>query len=66
MKAGVEKMIEKFEIISSVASKNKKFKAKADGRINRLEKIVETLVAKDELGVELEKVETRISGFITE
>ena len=66
LKGGVEKMIEKLEIISSIAMKNKKFKVKAEGRIDRLERVITTLVSKDELGKELEKVETRISGFVTE
>lgn len=38
LKSGVEKLIEKLEIMSSVAAKNKKFKVRAESRIDKLEK----------------------------
>ena len=66
MKSGVEKMIEKLEIMSSVCMKNKKFKNKATERLDKLESYYGTYVSKDLLAFELEKIEKRISGFITE
>ena len=66
LKSGVEKMIEKLEIMSSVCMKNKKFKNKATERLDKLESYYGTYVSKDLLAFELEKIEKRISGFITE
>ena len=66
MKEGVEKLIEKLEILSSVCSKNKKFKTRAEERIKTLEDQMESLVTKDVLVEDLEKIEGRINGFITE
>lgn len=66
LKSGVEKMIEKLEIMSSVCMKNKKFKNKATERLDKLESSYGTYVSKDLLAFELEKIEKRISGFITE
>ena len=37
LKEGVEKVIEKLEIMSNVTMKNKKFKAKAEERLAKLE-----------------------------
>ena len=37
LKEGVEKVIEKLEIMSAVTMKNKKFKAKAEDRLAKLE-----------------------------
>ena len=38
LKEGVEKVIEKMEIMASVTSKNRKFKLKAEERLDKLEK----------------------------
>jgi len=59
-------VIEKLEIMAAVCTKNKKFKIKAAERLDRLEALHETYVSKDMLSTELEKIETRISGFITD
>ena len=40
-------MIEKLEIISAVCNKNRKFKVKAEERLDKLEKKMETVVGKD-------------------
>lgn len=66
LKGGVEKCIEKLEIMSAVTSKNKKFKLKAEKHLEKLDSTVATHVSKAALGTELEKIESRIQGFITE
>lgn len=47
LKSGVEKVIEKLEILSSVTIKSKKFKAKAEERLQHLEQADVFNVKKD-------------------
>lgn len=47
LKQGVEKLIEKLEIISAVCSKNKKFKTRAEERLSKLENMMDSLMKKD-------------------
>lgn len=66
LKTGVEKVIEKLEILSSVTSKNKKFKIKAEQRLDRLEAAMITQVTKNDFGFEMQKAEARIGGYVRE
>ena len=66
MKEGVEKVIEKLEIMSAVIMKNRKFKNKAEERLTKLEQAQIQNVKKDQFHSELEKQEGRIFGYIRE
>ena len=64
LKEGVERVIEKMEIISNVTSKNRKFESKAEERLDRLEAAQLLNVQKKQFHSDMEKMEQRIHAFI--
>lgn len=66
LKAGVEKVIEKLEILSSVTLKNRKFKVKAEKRLDDIEKAQLDNVKKTVFANDLERTEQRMMGYIRE
>ena len=66
LKQGVEKVIEKMEILSSISMKNKKFKVKAEKDIDELQKSQVNFVQKENFFKELDTVEKRIMKYIRE
>ena len=66
LKEGVEKLIEKMEIISAVCIKNRKFKTKAEERLEALEKAQLKNVQKDQYYRDLEQMEGRIVQHVRE
>lgn len=66
LKEGVEKLIEKMEIISAVCIKNRKFKTKAEERLEALEKAQLKNVQKDQYYRDLEQMEARIVQHVRE
>ena len=66
LKEGVEKVIEKIEILSAVTMKNHKYKAKCEVRLKRLE-AAELLNMKKESHVrDMQMTEARIHGAVKE
>lgn len=59
-------MIERLEILASVCMKNRKFKSKAEERLDKLEAAQLNNVQKDKFESELSKLETRLSAHMRE
>ena len=66
LKQGVEKVIAKMEILSSVTLKNRRFKIKAEERLDKLEEAMLRLVTKEDYNHGLNKAESRISDYVRE
>lgn len=62
----MEKVIEKLEIMSAVTMKNKRFKAKAEERLAKLEAAQLQNVQKVQFENDMEKAESRITIFTRE
>ena len=64
LKDGVEKLVEKMEILSKHCINQKKFKLNAKSRIDSLEQQTHLMVPKDMFHSEMEKLEERMVQFI--
>ena len=61
LKEGVEKVIEKLEILSSVTLKNHRYKTKCELRLKKLEEAELLNMKKEQYAADIERTETRIN-----
>ena len=66
LKSGVEKLVEKFEIVSKVCLSNKNFKPKAEERLKHLEEENKQFVTKKMFFGEMEQSELRCMEVVRE
>ena len=66
LRSGVEQLCEKMEIISKVCLQNKKFKPKAEERLNFLEEEIKKFVSKQTFFDEMEQTEKRVNYHMRE
>ena len=66
LKEGVEKVIEKLEILSSVTLKNHRYKNKCEQRLKKLEAAELLNLKKEQYAADTERTETRINLSVRE
>ena len=66
LKEGVEKVIEKLEILSSVTLKNHRYKTKCESRLKKLEEAELLNLKKEQYAADIERTEARINQTVRE